>query len=203
MKNIVAIDVALLPPPGIWDWAVDLSKEINRGIEQKIILDKTHLPHVTLLQMYVNCNDLKKIFDSVTTILQDFQSLNLNAQEIVVTTPGTEERWISIKIEKAKDLERLHKEILDNLKKYRQKKDSNAFLTDKNEVASPFSLQLQWVEDSPKSDYAKYFPHITLAISDKVPPQIQPREFVANRLAICHLGNYCTCRKILREWELL
>ena len=202
MKNIIAIDVVLLPPREIWDWAVFLSQEINKNIKQKVILDKTHFPHITLLQIYVNRKDLRTFFDLVEAILQDYQPLTLNAQEIAVTMTSSGEQWISIKIEKTKELEKLHREIVNNLKKYGQKKNNDAFLTNKNETVNPFTLQLHWVENFVKQKYEKYFPHITLAISDQAPSRIKPREFIANRLAVCRLGNYCTCRKILREWKL-
>jgi hypothetical protein len=30
---------------------------------------------------------------------------------------------------------------------------------------------------------------------------VDPFDFVADHLAVCHLGRHCTCRRILGEWR--
>ena len=46
-----------------------------------------------------------------------------------------------------------------------------------------------------------YTPHITLGHADE-PPRINPFTFEATSVAACHLGRFCTCREVLRSWEL-
>jgi hypothetical protein len=52
------------------------------------------------------------------------------------------------------------------------------------------------------SSYKNFNPHITIGdgiFERKLKLQIK---FTASRLALCHLGNYCTCREILYETSL-
>ncbi|MFZ5391005.1 MAG: hypothetical protein ACOZAJ_01895, partial [Patescibacteria group bacterium] len=62
---------------------------------------------------------------------------------------------------------------------------------------------LYWINNYKiKSSFNNFYPHITLGIS-----KLQDKEvdinFIASRLAIGHLGNYCTCRKILDSVDLV
>ncbi|MBT3538706.1 hypothetical protein HOF40_01690 [Candidatus Parcubacteria bacterium] len=52
------------------------------------------------------------------------------------------------------------------------------------------------------SSLEKYWPHITLKGCDKPKYNDLPKKFIANRIAICHLGDHCTCRKVLWETKL-
>ena len=47
-----------------------------------------------------------------------------------------------------------------------------------------------------KSSFENYVPHITLG-ADSIDLETGSFEFVSQELALCHLGNYCTCRKVL------
>jgi hypothetical protein len=52
-----------------------------------------------------------------------------------------------------------------------------------------------------KSSFHHYRPHITLGHGSQ-PPAIEPRGFEVDTVAVCHLGKFCTCRKVLREWRI-
>ena len=43
--------------------------------------------------------------------------------------------------------------------------------------------------------------HVTVG-HGRLAESIAPRRFTATRLALCHLGASCTCRKIIGEWRL-
>jgi hypothetical protein len=45
---------------------------------------------------------------------------------------------------------------------------------------------------------AHFDPHVTLGFGESASRQ-EPFEFEANRLAICHVGNFNTCRRVLYE----
>ncbi len=55
-------------------------------------------------------------------------------------------------------------------------------------------------ETPPDGD--KESPHITLGYGQAKPPFSFPVAFAAARLALCHLGNHCTCRKVLASCRL-
>jgi hypothetical protein len=52
-----------------------------------------------------------------------------------------------------------------------------------------------------KASFGAFTPHITLGHA-AAPPAIEPIVFDASTLAACHLGRFCTCRRILRQWTL-
>jgi hypothetical protein len=61
---------------------------------------------------------------------------------------------------------------------------------------------VQWVREFRReSSFERFTPHITLGHAAS-PPHVEPTDAVAVRVAVCHLGRFCTCRRIIREWEL-
>jgi len=63
-----------------------------------------------------------------------------------------------------------------------------------------------WIKNYPKeSSFENFFPHITIGIGE-VEGEISgikfPIKFNASKLALCHLGNYCTFRKIFLSYDL-
>jgi hypothetical protein len=53
-----------------------------------------------------------------------------------------------------------------------------------------------------KSALHAYNPHITLGHA-KEPPHVEPFAFEATTVAACHLGQFCSCRRVLRRWSLV
>jgi hypothetical protein len=56
---------------------------------------------------------------------------------------------------------------------------------------------LLWIKNyREKSSFEMFSPHITIGYGQVGTPA-GPIEFRASKLALCHLGNHCTCRKVL------
>jgi hypothetical protein len=73
--------------------------------------------------------------------------------------------------------------------------DAAAFVGDARE------RDVRWVREFRReSSFARFAPHITLGHASE-PPQVEAMDFVATRVAICHLGRFCTCRRIIRHWD--
>jgi hypothetical protein len=61
---------------------------------------------------------------------------------------------------------------------------------------------VRWVREFRReSSVDRFTPHITLGHASE-PPTVEPIEFVATTIAVCHLGRFCTCRQVFRAWEL-
>ena len=59
-----------------------------------------------------------------------------------------------------------------------------------------------WVSDYRlNSSFGAFTPHITLGHGAQ-PRRVEPMAFEATTIALCHLGRFCACRKVLRTWEL-
>jgi hypothetical protein len=66
----------------------------------------------------------------------------------------------------------------------------------------PGESTLLWIKNYPeKSAFENFFPHITIGYG-QMDEFSFTAEFTASKLALCHLGNHCTCRKVLAATEL-
>jgi len=196
MEDTIAIDIVLLPPQEIWDLSVSLSRDIReQNPESDILLDDTHLPHITLVQASVD--NLEEIYKVTKKSLADIRPLPFNVECVMIDENGT----VGLSIVKTKELQQLHNDLMSSIEKFRRDVDSKAFYLDSDQAVGRGTLD--WVQNfTQHTGYEKYIPHITLGrISSS--PKIEQKRFIADRVAVCHLGNHCTCRKILKEWQLI
>ena len=68
------------------------------------------------------------------------------------------------------------------------------------------SIQSVWIRNySKESSLDKFSPHITIGIGEvesETRGLAYPIKFNTSKLALCHLGNYCTCRKVISLHDL-
>jgi hypothetical protein len=101
-------------------------------------------------------------------------------------------------IARALDLVQLHRELMDGLSRFERQDGTSAAFVDGD--ARPGDVA--WVAGFRRSSsYAAFRPHITLGHSSTLPP-VEPLVFDASTIAACQLGRFCTCRRVLRRWEL-
>jgi 2'-5' RNA ligase len=190
---IRAIDVAMLPPPEVSQRAVDLSARLPQEESEGLLLGPEYLPHVTLLQQFVDADDLPPLLERIGVLLQDAPPIALR---VVGGATGSRSVWMEI--ERTPAIVELHRRLL--------------------EVAAPFDAtvgdptaffggdardrDVQWVSAyRTASSGVRFRPHITLGYAAH-PPAIVPFAFAASTIAACHLGRFCSCRRILAEWRL-
>ena len=109
---------------------------------------------------------------------------------------GTNSVWMEV--EKTPALIQLHEELMEALRGLeRPDGGTGAFFDPDARVRD-----VLWVAGYRlKSSFHHYTPHITLGHGTE-PPTIEPMSFEADTVAACHLGKFCTCRQILRQWTL-
>jgi hypothetical protein len=94
-----------------------------------------------------------------------------------------------------KELQSLHETIISKLATYISYDATPEMFLEKEDV-NP--LTCSWVNNyQHNSSLAKYSPHITLLTNHTLNHQDIQKSFIVSQIAICQLGNYCTCRKIL------
>jgi 2'-5' RNA ligase len=117
---------------------------------------------------------------------------------IHVGTNSTGEKVTVIGVERTQTLQTLHEKVMQELSSY--------FSYDVTEdmVLSPPPAEestLLWIRNYPEnSSYEKFLPHITIGYG-QIGGLSFPSRFTADKLALCHLGNHCTCRKVLASVE--
>jgi len=206
MSDLLALDVAILPPPDVRDLAIGLSASLPAPQRAGALgtppeadvdglrLDEEHLPHVTLTQQFVRTVDLDRTFERLDDALRGQRPLTLQ-----VTGGGTTHAstvWIAI--ERTDALASLHERLMETLRGFEQVGGGAAAFVD----GDARTADVVWVAGfRAKSSFLSYTPHITLGHA-REPPRIEPFVFEATTVAACHLGRFCTCRRVLREWRL-
>jgi 2'-5' RNA ligase len=193
MPTLLAIDVALLPPPDVTQRAIESSASLPAEGSEGLRLDPLHLPHVTLVQLYVRENELDAAFERIDEVLGEQHPLRL-----LVSGGGRSRHTLWMTIERTPDLVALHERLMEALRGLeRQDGGPAAFFEGEGRVGD-----VLWVAGYRlKSSLEKYTPHITLGHGAH-PPAIEPFAFDASTVAACHLGRFCTCRRVLRGWTL-
>ncbi|MEM1137453.1 MAG: hypothetical protein AAGI07_16555, partial [Bacteroidota bacterium] len=104
----------------------------------------------------------------------------------------------SMALEYSKSLQYLHELLINSLEKHLSHQvNSTSFLGNGCNESS-----INWVNQYiSKHSFSNFSPHITLGIG-QFKGKFIPKESIAKRLAVCHLGNYCTCREILFETQI-
>ena len=193
MIDLVALDVAILPPEDISARAVDISASLPAKDFRGLRLDRSHLPHITLMQLFTRRDDLDRAYQYLVDILCDRSALDLRVS-------GASEHGgiVSLVIDKTPPLVDLHERIMEALRDCERLGGGTAAFCEKGarvqDVLYVSGYRL-------KSSLLSFAPHITLGHSSDV-PQIAPFDFRATIVAICHLGKFCTCREVFRQWTL-
>jgi len=191
MASIIAVDVAILPPPSIADRAIGLSAALPG--QELVLGGDDYLPHITLLQQFVGTDVLNAFLDRVADVVHQARPISLR-----VTGGGMGSSSIWMSIERTPALVDLHSRVLDAALPFdRQRGDAAAFVG-----SDARDRDVAWVTRYRTSSSGPSFqPHITLGHAVR-PPAIGPFDFEATTVAACHLGRFCSCRRVLREWSL-
>lgn len=193
MSKLVAVDLAILLPPDIAERAVAYSAALATDESGGPRLDAEHLPHITLTQQFIREDELDGAFERADMVLRAQPPLRVHA-----TGEGRSGHTIWISIERTPDLIALHDALMDALRGYeRTEGGPGAFFGGDARVGD-----VMWVAGYRlKSSAGHFTPHITLGHGTQA-PRIAPFSFDATAVAACHLGRFCTCRRVLRGWQL-
>jgi 2'-5' RNA ligase len=192
MSTLLALDVAVLPPTEVAERAIELSATLPVEESHDLKLDAEHLPHITLIQLFVREEELDTAFASIDDVLRDRPPLRL----LVSGAAGA--GTLSLTIEKAPELVELHETLMESLRGIERPGGTPAAFFGGDARAA----DALWVASYRlKSSFGHFAPHITLGHGPQ-PPHVEPFAFDASTIAACHLGRFCTCRKVLRAWAL-
>lgn len=196
-----AVDVVLLPFEEIMDEAIKINKELLKKNPNKIVLNKENcLPHISILMGYLDEDDLPNVEKELQNIAKQFSSLNLKLIKLYADIIPTGEKVSCLGIEKTKYLQAIHEIVVKNIGPYLTHEGTIEMLYNPAEVDK---VTLFWINNYVKdSSFEKFFPHITVGFGETNKKFNFPISLTVSKLALCHLGNYCTCRKILLLSEL-
>jgi len=191
----IAVDVVLLPSDEMSGYAIEVNKELLRTFDNKIILDKENcLPHISLAMGCIDEKDIPDIEEILQDIAKRYSFRELRAVDILAETIQTGKKVSCFKIEKTRELQLLHEEVMERLAPYFTYDVTASMLFSPPQVEE---ATIFWIKNYPeKSSFENFSPHITIGFGETNKVEV-PIQFAALKLALCHLGNYCTCRKVL------
>jgi 2'-5' RNA ligase len=196
----IAVDVVLLPSEEMTDKAVNANKELLKQHADKIVLDKENcLPHISLAMGCIDERNIDEIDKILKTIVKQSPLRQLNGISIHTETNQAGEKVSVFQIEKTEALQSLHDEVMDKLIPYFSYDVRAEMLLSPSETSES---TLDWIKNYPvQSSFEKFFPHITIGYGE-INDFSCPFTFDISKFALCHLGNHCTCRKILASSNL-
>lgn len=220
----IAIDIALLLPEAVNQRVKAANAALLAERPAGFRFDESHLPHITLVQQFIRRANIPALIERIDPILRGFQPLVLR-----VTGVGSSATAAHFAIAITRGIDKLHRTLLDAVQPFEEAGGSaSAFYFGDEPTIEPAQepareKDVEWVSRFRlHSSYGRFSPHITLGIGPPPvgvrpsalanvgsgpqggpPPEFgEPFEFTADRVALCHLGRFCTCRVVLREWKL-
>ena len=195
----LAVDIVLLPSEAMMDRAIELNRLLIGHSGQGIILNKKDcLPHISLAMGCMEEEAVPPIHAVLAETAQQFPLLDLCAACVRAVTSPAGRTVSSIEIERTAELQHLHETIMRRLSPF----FSYQVTAEMFFAAQADAAAISWVESYPtQSSFTCFSPHITAGFG-QTEHVLGPVRFRPSRLALCHLGNYCTCRRILAAVEL-
>jgi len=196
----IAVDVVLLPSEEMVDKSIAANRELLKQCADKIVLDKEScLPHISLAMGCIDERDTADIETVLQTIAKQFSLGQLSVIGIHTGTNSAGEQVSVLQIERTEALQSLHEEVMRRLAPYFNYDVTVDMVLSTTRVSES---TLAWIKNYPeKSSFERFFPHITIGYGE-INDYSFPIEFTVSKLALCHLGNHCTCREILASGEL-
>ena len=195
-----AVDVVLLPDDTMMAKAVEANRKLVGQFGEKIVLNKEDcLPHISLAMGCVDEGDIDGAGGVLKIIAERTSVRELTVIGIWTTTNSVGEKVSAFGIERTEGLQLLHEEVMEKLAAYLSYDVTREMVYDSGQVSESTLL---WIREyREKSSFANFSPHITIGYG-QMENMLFPMEFVASRLALCHLGNHCTCKEVLASIEL-
>ncbi len=190
-----AVDVVLLPDETMVNQAIAANRELVKKYGEKIVLDKENcLPHISLAMGCVEEADIPSVEKVLEEIAQETSLPDLKVVGIRASGNSKGKTVSVFEVEKTKELQSLHEKVMDRLTRYFSNDVTENMIYGDEDVAESTLL---WIKNyRQKSSFENFFPHITIGYG-QVENHSPQKTFAVSKLSLCHLGNHCTCRKIL------
>ncbi len=200
-----AVDIVLLPDETMTDTAVRANAGLVEKFGEKIVLNKKNcLPHISLAMGCVDEKDIAAIGNVLQKIAREFPPGDLRVVGLRAAVNSAGQNVSAFEVERTSTLQSLHEKVMAELAKYFGTDVTGDMINCPGPVGQSTLL---WIKNyREKSSFANFWPHITIGYGQMSSFEINnlslPIKFTASKLALCHLGNHCTCTRILVSTEL-
>lgn len=197
--NRIAVDCVLLPSEQMMDKAIAANERLcGEGGDEIVLSRENCLPHISLVMGCICESDVTVIGAILQDIAKQFSFDKLTATNICVETSSTGRKVSVLQIETTRQLQELHEMVSEKLSPYMTYDVTEDMLFDSSVSRST----LLWIKNyRGDSSFKNFFPHITLGYG-QLNDMEMPIEFTPKKLALCHLGDNCTCKKIMAATKI-
>jgi 2'-5' RNA ligase len=198
----IAIDIALIPPEPVLEAIVFINRTMNEQSGNRTLRlgKETRVPHISMAMGAVSENDLPAISTLLDESAAHALPLDIFPDEIVTVTTSTGDRVSGLNVERTARLQELHTTIMQAAEPFFLPRATAAMVArEPGGEVTPFTLDY-CAHYQAKAAYERYSPHITLGYGEAgtdVNRSLFPCMIRCTTLAVCHLGNNCTCERIL------
>lgn len=200
--HALAVDVVLLPSDDLSEAAIALNRSLSGVIPQPIVLSRTDgLPHVSLAMGCVSESQVPALANALDTIAAAHAPVDVRVAGLHVRASSQANAPVtSLEIVRTPALQALHEAAMRALAPHITPNAAADMFVD---PAAVTPSTLRWVNEyATAASFARFWPHITLGMGTLPDGTRLPRAGTASRLALCHLGPHCTCRRVLFETPL-
>jgi len=202
--NRLAVDIVILPPPSIMNLAVKASEHLSLAHPASPITLSINrcYPHISLCMGVIPKKYLGHLVRVVDRVSSLADPLELELAQFIAHQIPTNELVYEFQVNRTSQISQLHEKILDTTAELLT---NDAVTPDFFTPSAVGDITTSWVNNyRTGSSFDEFRPHITLSMGKIGESWGElPIKFTATQIAICHLGNYCTCRKILWEQKLI
>jgi 2'-5' RNA ligase len=206
-QNLVtAIDIALEPDTTMMQHATAANARLRKSFPKGFALDKTHHPHITLLQQFVRTGDLNKVFAAANAVLAKEKPTTWTLKAIkYYYIPAPPFGVAGIVVEPTEDLHRLQDEIIAAVEPYTVKTGTPAAFFSEEGGKDIQSELIDYVANFVTDAAGKRFnPHVTIGVGTEdylnkmLAEPFASFTFKAVGASVYQLGTFGTARKELR-----
>ena len=198
----IAVNIALIPPKEIIQFAIELNRSFPETIEEDYVLDaETCMPHITVLMGLISPDTVLEVNARLESIVQKFSPLSLRITGGSTFPHPDGKMFSSFVLEKTPHLQKFHETVIEEV--------GPLFSWEGVETKMFYSpppvkkISSYWVKGFAKTSVREnYKPHISLGFGE-LTRAFESVQFTASTVALCHQGNYCTCRKIINSFPLI
>ena len=196
----IAIDVVLLPDTAMTDKAIALNRMLVGDDTREIVLGReTRLPHISLAMGCIDESDIDAIAGLLRNLARKEPVGRLRITGIVTSTNARGQKTSLLEVERTPALQALHESVMEELSPFFRHEASAAAVCD--DVVAETTLE--WIRRyREKAAFERFLPHITIGYGQMPDEPPFPIDFNVAELALCHLGNHCTCRRVLTSVPL-
>lgn len=192
---IVAIAVAILLPPAARVIVDRLNTAFYATSGRGFRFDAEHHPHITLGQHFVTEDGMPAVWNRIGQVVPRFGPF-----EVQITGSRGGRTAQVLVVERSDELQQLHARVMHTMQACEVAGGDSSAFYESGEPARP--ADAAWVARfRANSSFTRFAPHITIGIGPRQ-LSVDPFQFTARELAVCHLGRYCTCRDRLATWTL-